>query len=186
VHLNGQPITASADEPAASGFFPISREWHDGDVVTVTFPITLRVTHWYHNSVAFEAGPLVFSLPLNGEWTRVKKYAEKSADWEVRPTRAWNYAVELGQCSAELREGPLSNVPFDTSAPAVSIEVRGREVVEWTMTDNSAGPLPLSPVSSRKPEQKLTLVPYGAAKVRVTVFPYLDETSQCASGRPVS
>jgi hypothetical protein len=179
VKINGKSAAAATDETAASGFFPISRDWRDGDVVTLTLPVAPRVTHWYHNSAAFEAGPLVFSLPLDGQWKSLKKYAEKSADWEVDASRPWNYAVQVGQCDARLEEHAIPEVPFDAKHPAVSIEVRGRQLPEWTVKENSAGPLPISPVSSEKPLKALTLVPYGAAKVRVTAFPYLDQPSRC-------
>jgi hypothetical protein len=42
--------------------------------------------------------------------------------------------------------------------------------------------VPVSPVTSSDPLESLTLVPYGAAKLRITAFPYLREKSQCASG----
>jgi hypothetical protein len=47
--------------------------------------------------------------------------------------------------------------------------------------ENSAAPVPVSPVSSRDPLESLTLVPYGAAKLRVTAFPFLQEKSQCST-----
>jgi len=181
VHVNGVPVSAGAGN-ARTGFFPIEREWRDGDAVNVALPMTARVSHWYHNSVAFEAGPLVFALPLKGQWNELKKYAEKSADWEVRPSRAWNYAVKLGDCDTAIREHSIAEVPFDAQQPAITLKVHGRELPQWTLVENSAGPIPTSPVTSTKPEVTLSLVPYGAAKVRVTVFPYLDESTVCHPG----
>jgi hypothetical protein len=37
----------------------------------------------------------------------------------------------------------------------------------------SAGPLPASPMKSSGPEETLTLIPYGAAKLRITAFPVI-------------
>ena len=140
-----------------------------------------RVTHWYHNSAVFEAGPLVFSLPLDGQWTELKRYTEKSADWQVLGSKPWNFAVQLGRCEASLKDSTVSDIPFDAKHPAVSIQVQGRLLQQWTEVENSAGPVPFSPVISKQPLQPLTLVPYGAAKVRVTAFPYLDQPSECMS-----
>jgi hypothetical protein len=42
--------------------------------------------------------------------------------------------------------------------------------------NESAGPLPASPVSSEQPEEALTLLPYGAVRLRITVFPTLAST----------
>jgi hypothetical protein len=35
-------------------------------------------------------------------------------------------------------------------------------------------------VESSDPLQSLTLIPYGAAKLRITAFPFLRDKSQCA------
>ncbi len=182
VSVNGQPATASAEGQSSSGFFSIVRDWHDGDIVTLNLPFEPRVTHWYHNSAVFEAGPLVFALPLEGQWTELKKYAQGSGDWQIKGSKPWNYAVQVGQCDASLKEQPVSEVPFDVQHPAESLSVQGRQLRQWTEADNSAGPLPISPVSSKEPLRTLTLVPYGAAKVRITAFPYLDQPSRCSSG----
>ncbi len=40
-------------------------------------------------------------------------------------------------------------------------------------TDGVAEPVPQSPVTSEEPKERLTLVPYGAAKLRITAFPVL-------------
>lgn len=181
IKVNGEPAAANADNRASIGFFDIAREWHNGDVVTIAFPMEPRSTHWYHNSTVFEAGPLVFALPLAGEWTELEKYAQKSADWQVTNSQPWNYALQIGQCDSQLLEHSLSTVPFNVKQPPVSIRVHGRRLPAWTEKENSAGPLPVSPVISNEPLESLTLVPYGAAKVRITAFPYLDQPSRCAS-----
>jgi len=39
------------------------------------------------------------------------------------------------------------------------------------LVNDSAGPVPEGPVAVRTPLEEVTLIPYGAAKLRVTVFP---------------
>ena len=51
------------------------------------------------------------------------------------------------------------------------MRVTGRRVPEWQLEDGSAGTLPQSPVLSDRAREPLTLVPYGSARLRVTVFP---------------
>ncbi len=140
-----------------------------------------RVTHWFHDSAVFERGPLVFSLPLDGQWSQLKKYAEKSADWQITPDSDWNYAVQLGDCDTKVQEHPVSSVPFDVKNPPVSLSIKAKRDRQWSVVENSAGPVPNSPVASPDPLRTLTLVPYGAAKLRITAFPYLRDKSQCRS-----
>ncbi len=183
VKVNGEPVTANTGINFPNGFFPITREWRDGDAVEIVFPMHPRVTHWYHDSAVFERGPLVFALPLEGEWQELKHYAEKSSDWQVDASKPWNYAVELGECDTAVEERSVASVPFDAAHAPVSLTVHAKRLPQWTVQDNSAGPLPVSPVSSQQPVETLVLVPYGAAKVRVTAFPFLDEPSHCSTAQ---
>ena len=165
-------------------FYSVDRAWRDGDVLVLSFPMTPRVTRHYKDSAVFERGPLVFSLPLRADWQELKKYAEKSADWQLTTSTPWNYGVEMGDCQATAQELAVGATPFDIAAPAVALRVKGRRLPNWSEKENSAGPLPLSPVSSTSPLQTLTLIPYGAAKLRITAFPALRERSTC--GQSVS
>jgi DUF1680 family protein len=165
-------------------FYPVKRTWKDGDKVTLTFSLEPRVTHWFHDSAVFERGPLVFSLPLEGQWSELKKYAQRSADWQITPAIDWNYAVKLGQCDADALEHAIGPIPFDVKNPPVVLKIKAKRYLQWIMQDNSAGPLPESPVHSEAPLQTLTLVPYGAAKLRITAFPYLQEMSRCQTAVP--
>jgi hypothetical protein len=181
IKVNGQPATAASNHGLPNGFFSITRDWKNGDVVSIAFPMEPRVEHSYHESVVIERGPLVFALPLEGAWKEIKHYAQTSGDWQVEPSRPWNYGLEVGNCDAAVEEHPVTDVPFDVTRPAVAIKVRGKQLPEWTSSENSAGPLPMSPVSSKEPLESLTLVPYGAAKVRITAFPFLDRPSHCTA-----
>jgi hypothetical protein len=180
VLVNGQRVDARAPD----GFVRIAREWSRGDSVVLTLPMLPRASTWYHGAVAVERGPLVFALRLGERWTKLTEGMKKPApspaiDWEVRPTTPWNYGLEIEPPSAAsavtVREQPIGEFPFDGDAPPVSLTVKGRKVPEWTLVSGSAGPLPDSPVVSREREETLTLVPYGAAKLRVTAFPRIEQ-----------
>jgi len=160
-------------------FYRIDRTWHAGDTVRVTFAMPPRVTHWYNRSVALERGPLVFSLPLGENWSSLKHYAQKSNDWQITSSTPWNYALAVPQCGITVRQLPLGPIPFSAQNAAVQLQVWGRRLPQWKMVDNSAAPPPVSPVQSAAPLQRLTFIPYAAAKLRVTALPSLDENLSC-------
>jgi uncharacterized protein len=60
---------------------------------------------------------------------------------------------------------------FSRQSPPVTLEVRARKLPAWQADDGAANPLPLSPVAADQPEETLTLIPYAAAKLRITAFP---------------
>lgn len=174
--VNGSVLSSQPDK----GFLVVERTWSQGDRVELAFDFQTRKVRGFNQSVSIEHGALLFSLPIGEKWRKLTDYG-LTANWEVLPTSAWNYAIE--EVSALHRsEGPVSQVPFSSKMPAVTVKVGARAVPEWTtntkdvpewVTDiNCAPPPPQSPVAlTNGTTQTLTLIPYGAAKLRITSFP---------------
>ena len=162
----------SEPSPTPGSFARIERAWRAGDRVEIVFPMAPRVSRWFHDSVAIERGPLVFSYAIGESWVKLRDRG-LTADWQVYPTTAWNYALKVdspGQ-SIAVTEGEVGQAPFTRSNTPVKLGVRARKLNDWRAEDGAANPLPQSPVASGEPEETITLIPYAAAKLRITAFP---------------
>jgi hypothetical protein len=53
----------------------------------------------------------------------------------------------------------------------LKLKVKARRLTDWRAEDGAANTLPPSPVASDQPEETITLIPYAAAKLRITAFP---------------
>jgi hypothetical protein len=100
-----------------------------------------------------------------------------AADWEVLPSTPWNYGLMVDRAnperSVEVIEKPVGPDPFSPEGAPVELRVKGRQIATWTLVDGSAGPSPESPTTNGQPVETLTLIPYGAAKLRITDFPQI-------------
>jgi uncharacterized protein len=173
IQVNGTP----EPPPEPNSFAHVQRTWNAGDVVEIKFPLKPRASRWFNNSVAVERGPLVFSHGIGESWVKLGDRG-MTADWQVFPTSAWNYAVavspEDAADSVSVSEAPLGERPFTAKPAPVELRVKARKLPSWRAEDGTANPLPLGPVLiSDQPEESIALVPYAAAKLRITAFPQL-------------
>jgi DUF1680 family protein len=170
----------SVDGVKAGTFHAVNRRWQKGDHVVIKLPMNVRTSRWHNDSIAVERGPLVYSLKIGEDWRKVTEKMKNpaippAADWEIHPTTAWNYGLSLDpqKPSVQVVEKAVGKIPFSADGTPIELKVRGRRLPQWTLAQGSAAAPPASPVTSAEQEETLTLIPYGAAKLRVTAFPLI-------------
>jgi hypothetical protein len=157
-------------QPAAraGSFARVEREWGAGDRIEVTFASSPRAVAGPNGETSFEQGALVFALPIDERWNKLKQRG-LTADWEILPAGAWAYAAKPGT-SLQRVERPVGPVPFSRRDPPVVLVSQLRPVTNWGSTDGAADPVPAVPMMKGS-AKRVTLMPYGAPKLRVTAFP---------------
>jgi hypothetical protein len=173
IQINGK----SQSPPTAGTFARLERTWKSGDVVELTLPLEPRRLHGYNDSVSIVRGPLVFSYPIAESWVKLRDRG-MTADWQVFPAAQWNYALSMNMDSASaihVEESPVGPTPFSLKHTPVKLQVGARKIPGWQAVDGVAEAVPKSPVASLEPEEKISLVPYAAAKLRITAFPHLKD-----------
>jgi len=178
VRVNGKKLPLKA--PPLS-YAVIEREWKEGDTVTLTLPMRVRVDRWpkNHNAASVNYGPLTFSLAIREEWKRYGRN-ENWPEWEVFPKSDWNYGLVFDEkkpeksFDVERKRRPLSPNPFTADTIPVTLKAKARKIPSW-QADRFAmvGKLQPSPVKSDEKTETIALIPMGAARLRISAFPVI-------------
>ncbi|MEU6390541.1 beta-L-arabinofuranosidase domain-containing protein [Streptomyces sp. NPDC046939] len=176
--VNGRTVTA---DPGPS-FAEIRRTWRTGDRVTLRLPqrTTLRTWPGNHDSVSVDHGPLTYSLKITEKYVRTGG-DDTFPEYDVHAASAWNYGLVPGSTpTLRRRPGPLPANPFAPGAEPLTLAARARRLPEWIADEEHVvAPLQPSPARSRAAVETVTLVPMGAARLRITSFP-----TAAPNGRP--
>lgn len=176
VSVNGEPVPASS----AGTYARVSRVWRAGDEVSLQLPMRPAVRTWpsQGSAVSVDRGPLTYSLAIAERWST---YAgtEPTPGLEVFAESPWNYGLELGTADAgrgvrvrQRRRSTDGVNPFTRAGAPVELSVLGRLVDGWVADpEGVVRPLQQSPAASSAPLTELTLIPMGAARLRITTFP---------------
>lgn len=166
----------------SGSYYSISRKWKNGDRVTLDLPMEIKVSNWVNNSVGVERGPLVYSLKMDENWKQSNKHTFDGKDfseYEVFPKNQWNYGLVIDtknpNKSFEVVKSAMPENPFKQDKTPVQLKIKAKKIKLWGLDANGihASEPPLSPLLSNEPEEAITLVPFGAERIRLTYFPVI-------------
>lgn len=182
--INGSEGPAKGTVQAAgSAYLVVKRAWKEGDTVTLRLPMKVAVRRWEKNkgAASVDYGPLSFALEIGERW---RKYGgtDQWPEMEVLPTTAWNYGLVLDEkdpaTSFEVvkKEGPLASQPFTAETAPIKLRAKAKKIPGWKQEASGlVARLQQSPVKSSQPVETITLIPMGAARLRISAFPVIGE-----------
>lgn len=193
VTVNGEPVNVSG---AAGKFVCIEREWADGDVVELKMPMSVSSHVWQKNKagVSVNYGPLTLSLKIDEVYeehdSRDHDFVQDDSHWQdgvdaslwpcyvLKPNSEWNYALKVDENNLPLnftvqkKPWPADDYPFTIESVPFEFTAVGNQVPSWGY--DSTGMTDLMPtkyVERSTVDTPLKLVPMGAARLRISVFP---------------
>ena len=180
--LNGKPL---GFPPVKNAFACLDRKFNPGDRIALVLPMKTAMNRRQDNGLGLEYGPLVFSLPIEAQWTPivVPRYSTAEfPDWNAMPVGSWNYGLRLDESRLgsvvkverkSVTEDPWIDPPLTMTVPAMKVE--RWELDQGEKQDQKfTPPLPPMPRSSSDAEpEPVALVPYGATHLRLTTFPQI-------------
>jgi len=178
VAINGKAVPA---ESKPGKYLVIDRSWSSGDKLTLTLPMRVRVKRWAsnHGFASVDRGPLTYSLQIGEKYVR-HGGTEQWPNWEIHPTTPWNYGLVLNgdnpAASLKLttRDYPQSDMPFTQEGVPVMLTAKAKRIPNWTLDAHGLiGQMQGSPVLSDQPTETVTLIPMGAARLRISAIPVI-------------
>ncbi|MBX3096348.1 MAG: glycoside hydrolase family 127 protein [Fimbriimonadaceae bacterium] len=184
----GEPHTFAG----AAGYVKLNRVWKPGDVVVLNLPMEFSVTEWeeQHGAVSVNYGPLTFSLRIEESTRKIDSTTSAVHDalwrddintdeWpatEILPASAWNIGLSTHlanqQFELKRKEWPANDFPWTLEDVPYSIELVGWPIPQWKLDRfGLVAELQPSPAYTPMSATGITLIPMGAARLRISVFP---------------
>lgn len=193
VKVNGKKVKIGA---ANGKYVRIKRKWKDGDKVELSLPMKVSGCVWKGNkgSVSINYGPLTLSLKIEENYERHdgrdREFVQDDSHWQdgvdtskwpcfvIKPASAWNYALKVDKDNLPVdftvikRAWPVDNYPFTPQNVPLRFTAKGVKIPSWGydatgMTDA----LPAAEAPRDSKEETITLIPMGAARLRISAFP---------------
>ncbi len=190
ISINGKKVqdwhgATSNPNLVAGKIVSLKRLWQNGDKIELEFPMETSIKKWESNqTVSINHGPLTYSLLIKEKYVR---YAGTDLwpAYDIFPDSSWNYGLQLDDMgkgsnlgiSFEAGKWPEDDRPFTQNCP-VKMHVKGRKILNWKLDRNGlVQEVIAGPIHSNEPLEPLTLIPMGAARLRISAFPIIDNGS---------
>ncbi len=173
----------------------IERVWSNKDVVEIELPMHISTRVWTanKNSVSINYGPLTFSLLIKENYKKMDSKASAIGDskwqananekewpaYEIYPASEWNYGLLLNNDTASSftiikKSFPKDDFPFSLQNVPIEIKAKGKRLPSWKIDQYGlCDTLPQSPVTVATSADDITLIPMGAARLRISSFPII-------------
>ncbi|RCG31136.1 hypothetical protein DQ384_10315 [Sphaerisporangium album] len=168
LRVNGAAVAAGP----GPRYTAVNRTWSNGDTVTLRLPMQPTVKIWpaQHNAASVNHGPLTFSLQIGENWVQTGGSAQ-FPEYDVHATGPWNYGLVPDGAFTVLTGGNV-NDPFTPANAPVRLRANAQRIDAWQAdAQHVVTPLQDGPVAASTPVEQVTLIPMGAARLRVTSFP---------------
>jgi DUF1680 family protein len=178
--INGE--VASGVKLPAGKVVRIDREWNAGDKVTLKLPMPLTAHVWGENrgTVSVMRGPLTFSLLIKEKYVR-HGGTDAWPAWDIFPDSSWNYGLVIDPAApakslvVETPRWPTNDEPFTHDVP-VRIKAKAKRIPNWTLDRRGlVREVVPGPIRSFEPVKDMTLIPMGAARLRISAFPLIGD-----------
>lgn len=178
---------------APGRFIRIERTWKDGDIINLYLPMKVNVRTWKanKNSLSVDYGPLTLSLKIDERYEKrdSRETALGDSHWqqgvdpslwptfEIFPDSPWNYALQTdGQgFPADLKlirkPWPADDFPFTLQSVPLEFKAIGRRIPSWGWDETGYVEVLPDADAPREDAEPITLIPMGAARLRISAFP---------------
>ena len=195
VSING--ATAGVELHAGT-FARLPEKVKNGDVITLTLPMTVEKKNLEGQGIYFQRGPLLFAYAIPQKMEEDTEVYEnmhgkvpENPDfkcWNITPTGDFNYAYDDDGHPVAVNYPAIEEIngtiPFDLLYTTVKLRVPVKQI-KWDLVDNRYTPhLPEQGHLTLLDNERtyIELVPYGCTELRLTVFP---DTKAQPSEQPV-